>query len=273
MDGHSDGLFCMARSPRTVTQLLSGAADGEIRLWDLPSQKTLRRLLGHARAVRGLSVAADGRYAVSASDDASVRIWCAHRSPSSLLFPVLARRRAQPPRSFPRSMHCAVGTYAREAAAPVAGATAPHNSAALKLFPSTLSLMISFLPPVSLPRRQLPTAGLGELSASGAAAARTRSYPPCHPLPPQLPPPHPHKPLLSPSASISAPVQATMSAMATYHSKFPLRDVDCHWQKASFITAGATVDIWARLDRRRTALLSHMNFYDCGGFFSVMRVS
>jgi WD40 repeat protein len=75
MDGHSDGIFCLARSPRTVNTLLSGAADGEIRLWDLPTQKTLRRLVGHTRAVRGIAVAADGRHAVSCSDDASVRIW------------------------------------------------------------------------------------------------------------------------------------------------------------------------------------------------------
>ena len=50
MDGHSDGLYCLARNPRTLNSLLSGAADGEIRLWDLPSQRTLRRLLGHTRA-------------------------------------------------------------------------------------------------------------------------------------------------------------------------------------------------------------------------------
>ena len=50
LDGHSDGLYCLARNPRTLNSLLSGSADGEIRLWDLPSQRTLRRLLGHTRA-------------------------------------------------------------------------------------------------------------------------------------------------------------------------------------------------------------------------------
>ena len=117
MDGHSDGLYCLARNPQSLTSLLSGAADGELRLWDLPSRRTLRRLLGHTRAgapphprrhsspshpssplkgkgsqpsrrgrvierpsppplaVRGVAVAADGLYAVSASDDCSVRLW------------------------------------------------------------------------------------------------------------------------------------------------------------------------------------------------------
>lgn len=75
LGGHSDGLYCLARNPRSLNSMVSGAADGEVRLWDLPSRRTLRRLLGHTRAVRGLAVAADGRHAVSCSDDASVKIW------------------------------------------------------------------------------------------------------------------------------------------------------------------------------------------------------
>ncbi len=75
LDGHADGLTCLARNPRTVATLLSGAADGEILLWDVPNQRAVASLRAHTRAVRGLAVAPDGRHAVSAGDDAAVRLW------------------------------------------------------------------------------------------------------------------------------------------------------------------------------------------------------
>jgi WD40 repeat protein len=46
-----------------------GAADGELRLWDVPSRRTLRTLSGHSGAVRGVSVNSDGSKCVSCGDD------------------------------------------------------------------------------------------------------------------------------------------------------------------------------------------------------------
>ena len=75
LSGHSDGLTCLARNPRAIGQLLSGAADGEVLLWDVPNQRAVASLRAHTRAVRGVACAPDGRHAVSAGDDASVRLW------------------------------------------------------------------------------------------------------------------------------------------------------------------------------------------------------
>ena len=75
LSGHADGLTCLARNPRAIGSLLSGAADGEVLLWDVPNQRALASLRAHTRAVRGVACAPDGRHAVSAGDDASVRLW------------------------------------------------------------------------------------------------------------------------------------------------------------------------------------------------------
>ena len=75
LEGHSDGVMCLAKSPTQLSVAASGAADGEIRLWDVPSRRALRLLKGHQGAVRGLSITHDGRRCVSCGDDATVRVW------------------------------------------------------------------------------------------------------------------------------------------------------------------------------------------------------
>lgn len=72
---HDDGVTAMARNPRRLNCLLSGAADGDIRLWDIPARRCLRRLKGHTGAVKGLSVTPDGEGCVSAATDCTVKLW------------------------------------------------------------------------------------------------------------------------------------------------------------------------------------------------------
>ncbi|KAK9814546.1 hypothetical protein WJX72_007699 [[Myrmecia] bisecta] len=72
---HDDGVMCLARNPRRLNSLLSGCADGEIRLWDIPAQRCLRRLVGHTGQVRGISVIPGGEACVSCSTDCSVKLW------------------------------------------------------------------------------------------------------------------------------------------------------------------------------------------------------
>jgi WD repeat and SOF domain-containing protein 1 len=69
---HSDGITCLARNPKALNSLLSGTADGGIRIWDIPAQRTLRRLEGHTAAVKGISFAPDGETCVSCSTDCTV---------------------------------------------------------------------------------------------------------------------------------------------------------------------------------------------------------
>jgi WD repeat and SOF domain-containing protein 1 len=72
---HDDGVTCLARNPLRLGALLSGAADGGVRLWDVAARRCLRRLVGHTGAVRGLAHVPSGDAAVSASTDATVKLW------------------------------------------------------------------------------------------------------------------------------------------------------------------------------------------------------
>ena len=75
LQGHADAVTAMTKNPKRLGQVLSGSADGEIMLWDVPQQKRMASLLGHEKAVQGIAVAPDGSTAVSCSDDCTVRLW------------------------------------------------------------------------------------------------------------------------------------------------------------------------------------------------------
>mmetsp|Transcript_3237 Transcript_3237/g.5510 ORF Transcript_3237/g.5510 Transcript_3237/m.5510 type:complete len:455 (-) Transcript_3237:297-1661(-) len=75
LHGHSDGITCMAKSPFRLNSMISGASDGEIRVWDVPARTTIRRLVGHTGSVSGISVATHGDACVSCGNDATVKLW------------------------------------------------------------------------------------------------------------------------------------------------------------------------------------------------------
>jgi WD40 repeat protein len=56
-------------------RLLSGGADGTLRLWGLPRGKLLQTLSGHQGAVNGVALSADGLQAISGGPDHTVRLW------------------------------------------------------------------------------------------------------------------------------------------------------------------------------------------------------
>jgi WD repeat and SOF domain-containing protein 1 len=72
---HSDGITCLARNPRVLNSLLAGSADGNIKIWDIPLERCLRKLVGHTSAVRGIAFAPDGETCVSCSTDATIKLW------------------------------------------------------------------------------------------------------------------------------------------------------------------------------------------------------
>ncbi|XP_076881851.1 uncharacterized protein LOC143530075 [Bidens hawaiensis] len=75
MDGHVDAVSCMAKNPNHLKGVFSGSMDGDIRLWDIASRKTVCQYSGHQGAVRGLTVSTDGRILVSCGSDCTVRLW------------------------------------------------------------------------------------------------------------------------------------------------------------------------------------------------------
>ncbi|KAK4766500.1 hypothetical protein SAY87_008142 [Trapa incisa] len=75
MDGHLDAVSCMAKNPNYLKGIFSGSMDGDIRLWDIASKRTVCQFPGHQGAVRGLTASTDGRILVSCGTDCTVRLW------------------------------------------------------------------------------------------------------------------------------------------------------------------------------------------------------
>eukprot|EP01047_Picozoa_sp_COSAG01_P018795 COSAG01_NODE_1026_length_12047_cov_169.108554_8_plen_350_part_00 len=76
MDGHSDGVFCMAKNQKKLNILASGACDGEVRVWRLSGRSCLYSFEGaHQGFVRGLTWGADATHLLSCGDDKSIKLW------------------------------------------------------------------------------------------------------------------------------------------------------------------------------------------------------
>lgn len=75
-EGHRDGVTATAVSRTALVPFVSGAADGEIRIWDLASRRCMSELPGgHSRIITGLTFDNDGRHFYSCGDDGLVRRW------------------------------------------------------------------------------------------------------------------------------------------------------------------------------------------------------
>lgn len=81
LDGHRDGVNCLAKNPESVTSMLSGSCDGEIRLWNLSTNST--RIVhedAHKGFVTGLcfmhsEVGSPEMKFLSCGDDSVIKIW------------------------------------------------------------------------------------------------------------------------------------------------------------------------------------------------------
>ncbi|XP_044756411.1 DDB1- and CUL4-associated factor 13 [Coccinella septempunctata] len=75
LDGHSDSISCLAKHPTHLSKLLSGAYDGELRLWDIPRKVCLRNFVAHEGVVRGITFTPNGEHFISLSDDKTIKTW------------------------------------------------------------------------------------------------------------------------------------------------------------------------------------------------------
>eukprot|EP00007_Cunea_sp_BSH-02190019_P005732 CAMPEP_0174237462 /NCGR_PEP_ID=MMETSP0417-20130205/8382_1 /TAXON_ID=242541 /ORGANISM="Mayorella sp, Strain BSH-02190019" /LENGTH=442 /DNA_ID=CAMNT_0015316219 /DNA_START=1 /DNA_END=1326 /DNA_ORIENTATION=+ len=75
LDGHRDGVYCFATNPKSLDTLVSGACDGELRIWSLSQRRSLFDVRAHAGFVRGVTIAADGESMFSVGADKMVKMW------------------------------------------------------------------------------------------------------------------------------------------------------------------------------------------------------
>lgn len=75
LDGHRDGVSCLAKHPNRLSTLVSGAFDGEIRMWDIPQRNCIRHFVAHEGIVRGISFTPDGESFLTIGDDKTIKFW------------------------------------------------------------------------------------------------------------------------------------------------------------------------------------------------------
>lgn len=75
LSGHRDGVCCIGKHPHRLSTLVSGAYDGEVRIWDLANRATLKSFVAHTGFVRGLAFSVDGKNLFTTGDDKTVKVW------------------------------------------------------------------------------------------------------------------------------------------------------------------------------------------------------
>lgn len=71
---HPDWVWSAVFSP-DGKEVLTGAGDGLVRLWNLAAQQEVQRYAGHTGPIRQVAFFPDGKRAATASEDGSVRLW------------------------------------------------------------------------------------------------------------------------------------------------------------------------------------------------------
>ncbi|XP_041624934.1 DDB1- and CUL4-associated factor 13 isoform X2 [Vulpes lagopus] len=75
LDGHRDGVNCLAKHPKSLATVLSGACDGEVRIWNLTKRKCIRTIQAHEGFVRGICTRFCGTSFFTVGDDKTVKHW------------------------------------------------------------------------------------------------------------------------------------------------------------------------------------------------------
>eukprot|EP00045_Choanoeca_perplexa_P006130 m.52094 g.52094 ORF g.52094 m.52094 type:complete len:451 (+) comp13480_c0_seq5:166-1518(+) len=74
LDGHRDGVHCCVRHPKRLSVVLSGACDGELRIWNLATKKCLYAKTLHEGFVRGVCVTPSARQFITVGQDKTIKI-------------------------------------------------------------------------------------------------------------------------------------------------------------------------------------------------------
>jgi len=83
-EGHRDAVTVTALSRRSLLPLVSGSADGCLKLWDLATRSCVATLEGgHSRSITGCVFGVDGERFYSCAEDGLVRQWSIHATPST----------------------------------------------------------------------------------------------------------------------------------------------------------------------------------------------
>lgn len=75
LDGHTDGVYCSTSIRNKNVPFVTGACDGEIRVWDLSRRVCFWSAIAHQGFVRGVSPDPTGATFFSCGDDKAIKQW------------------------------------------------------------------------------------------------------------------------------------------------------------------------------------------------------
>lgn len=75
LDGHRDSVSCVAKHPKRLSSIISGAFDGEVRVWDIPQRCCVREFVAHNGIVRGIVYTPKGDNFITIGDDKTIKTW------------------------------------------------------------------------------------------------------------------------------------------------------------------------------------------------------
>ena len=83
LGGHKDAVSCLCKHPLQLSTLLSGAFDGEVRIWNLPQRVCSGSFLAHDGIVRGIVISPNGEQFITIGDDKTIKTWDLEKSTSN----------------------------------------------------------------------------------------------------------------------------------------------------------------------------------------------
>ncbi|XP_073703717.1 DDB1- and CUL4-associated factor 13 [Garra rufa] len=75
LDGHRDGISCITKHAKSLSTIISGACDGEVKVWNLPKRECLRTVQAHEGFVRGICSRFCGTSFFTVGDDKTIKQW------------------------------------------------------------------------------------------------------------------------------------------------------------------------------------------------------
>ena len=79
--GHVDGVYTMAKDPKSLQHFASGSGDGVVKVWDLTSREEIWSTTAHENIVKGMSWTRDKKVLTCASDR-TIKLWDPYNTPS-----------------------------------------------------------------------------------------------------------------------------------------------------------------------------------------------
>ncbi|XP_053206603.1 DDB1- and CUL4-associated factor 13-like [Panonychus citri] len=75
LSGHIDPVECLMKHPKSLSTLISGSFDGQIKVWDLMKRKCVQSIQAHDGPVSGLCIPQHGDYFFSCGDTNVIKRW------------------------------------------------------------------------------------------------------------------------------------------------------------------------------------------------------